>query len=166
MEVPGKFDVSALGPAIELKRVLFPQFGCPTKTTTGTLGRSMVSFDDDLLGHAATQSDLGAAGQVPDEEGTLEERPRIQTDEVSPMEAEGEQPPPEALPAHEVFDPQRNVGRRVEKCHESPLSVPLFRRLGHDVKRDSVRTGYYKRIGMPCKGGRRRRGGNRRSAGF
>ena len=36
MDVPGKFDVSALLPAMELKRVLLPLLGWPMKMTAGT----------------------------------------------------------------------------------------------------------------------------------
>jgi len=117
MDVPGKFDVSALGPAMELKSVLFPLFGCPMKMTVGTLGALMDEFDVDLLGDTPAEGDRRIRGAVADEERPPEDGPAIELDQIVLVESQGHESASGALPAGQVHDPEGRAVGGVEQVH-------------------------------------------------
>ena len=60
--VPGKFEVSAFRPAMELNSVLLPQLGWPTKMTEGTSGMAIRDLDPYLPGDPPADGDAAAGG--------------------------------------------------------------------------------------------------------
>ena len=128
MEVPGKFEVSALGPAIELNSVLLPLFGCPMKMTVGTSGRLMDGFDEDLLGDAPSEGDGRVRSAVADEQGPAEDRLAVELDDILLVKSQGHQPAPDAFASAKVDDPQGPVMGRVQEVHglSSRPVYPIF----------------------------------------
>ena len=117
MDVPGKFEVSALGPAMELKSVLLPLFGCPMKMTVGTSGRLMDGFDADLLGDAAAQGDGRVRPAAADEERPPENGLAVELDDVARVESQGHETAADVLAAGEVDDAQGSSVRGVGQVH-------------------------------------------------
>ncbi len=122
MDVPGKFEVSALGPAMELNSVLLPPLGCPMKMTVGTSGWLMDGLDEDLLGDAAAQGDGRVRRAVADEERPPQDRLAVELDDIALVETEGHQTAPDAFSAGEVDDPQRRRVRGVQEGHGIRIS--------------------------------------------
>lgn len=58
--VPGKFDVTALSPAIKLKRVLFPQLGWPMKTISGISSFLLNNINHDFAGNSSPNGYRGS----------------------------------------------------------------------------------------------------------
>ena len=117
MDVPGKFDVSALCPAIELNSVLLPLLGWPTKMTAGTSGGFMDGFDEDLLGDAAAEGDGRVRGAVADEERPPEDGFAVELDDVVLVESHSHKAAPDALATGEVDDPEGRAVGGVEESH-------------------------------------------------
>jgi hypothetical protein len=111
IDVPGKFEVSALGPAMELKRVLFPQLGWPIKTTVGTLDDVIDLFDEDLLGDAAAQGDFGVRGDVPNENGALKNGLGIEFYDIAFVETHGEEAAADNISPKKIDDPHGFIFR-------------------------------------------------------
>jgi hypothetical protein len=56
-------------------------------------------FDDDFAGDAPAQGNLATGGHVHDQKRAAERRPRVEPDDVPPMEPEREQAPAESFTA-------------------------------------------------------------------
>jgi hypothetical protein len=117
MDVPGKFEVSALGPAMELNRVLLPLLGWPMKMTVGTSGRLMREFHEDLLSDAPAEGDRRVRRAVADEQRPAEDGPPIEFDEVVLVEAHGHEAASDPFAAGQVDDTQGRVVRGFEEVH-------------------------------------------------
>jgi hypothetical protein len=152
MDVPGKFEVSALWPAIELKSVLLPLFGWPMKMTVGTLGLFMDEFDEDFLGDASAEGDRGVRTAAADEERAPEDGLAVELDGVALMKAKGHEAAADALAANEVDDPQGGIMGRTDEVHGSPSFK--FIQFGRGIKRFTPRPPVYttKIIGINAAG--------------
>jgi hypothetical protein len=119
IDVPGKFEVSALGPAMELNRVLLPLLGWPIKMTVGTLGVLMDEFDEDLLGDPAAERYGRVRSAVADKERTSEYGLSVELDDVVFVESQGHQAAPDVFAAGKVDDPQGCVMGCIDEVHGS-----------------------------------------------
>jgi len=93
-----------------LKRVLFPQLGCPIKITTGASGAFIDGLDIDFLGDAPADGHGRASLDIFDQNRPSENCPTGERDGIARVKSQGEKPAPNAFAAADIDNAHRPAG--------------------------------------------------------